>query len=180
MPAPLPDLSPASGPSPGDRAGRRLRRRPAIALGIAGAALVGSAAPPADAETYYTGSCSYAQHGTDGVTRYRNFQARINGSIEQGTGRYLWSSYDYRYTVDPGLTFGPHSDERVTVTQGYVSGLTNPWQSPDSHGTSGGWIAEPNWKGIRSSWGWTRVSFYAAFDVPSTPDPHCTTTTARV
>lgn len=164
---------------PTGSAGRRALAA-ATGLGLAAGAAIGVAPSPAGAETYYTGSCIHTHRGGDGVVRYRTFQARINGAIEQGTGKYVWVSYDYRYIVDPGLSFGPHSNEKVEVTEGYVSGLSNPWWSPDSHGTSGSWIAEANWKGIKSWWGWTRVKFTAWFDIPSVSDPSCSTTTARV
>ena len=43
--------------------------------------------------------------------------------------------YDYQYWVDLHLTSGASSDEEVTFTSGYSDGLSNPWHSPDNHGS---------------------------------------------
>ena len=63
------------------------------------------------------------------------------------------------------LSFGGSSDEVVTFQSGYYSGLSNPWSSPDNHGTSGDWIREADWKGIWSQNGGTKIKFHAAFDI---------------
>jgi hypothetical protein len=157
----------------------RSRRAAAAAVGLATAASVLAVGAPAQAETYYTGGCTvYSQ--AYGNLYPRAFQARIVGSIEQGTGKYIWDHYDYSYAVDPHLTFGGSSDEVVTVTSGYDSGLSNPWASPDNHGSNAGFLTEGNWKGVKSYWGYTKVKFHAAFDVPSVPDPHCDASTGTV
>ena len=147
----------------------RSRRVALAAAGLASAAAVLAGAVPAHANTYYTGNCN----SHDGEGRYRTFQARGIASIDGATGRYIWNWYDYKYTVDPELSFGGSSDEVVSFQSGYISGLSNPWGSPDNHGTSGDWIREADWKGIWSQNGGTKIKFHAAFDVPGTPDPHC-------
>ena len=156
------------------------RRRLGVALaGLVSSGAVLASVTPAQAETYYTGQCNVlSTKGSE--TYYRTFQARIAGDIQQGNGLYIWRSYDYRYTIDVHLTSGASSDEQVTFTSGYVDGLSNPWSSPDNHGSSGDWIREGNWKNARSYWGYTKVKFYAAFDIPNTPDPHCSASTALV
>ncbi len=167
------------------RRGVSVGPRRAVATAAALAALgtvVGGSLPAQAAEsTFYTGGCSVQQSSTiDNATYFRSFQARIVGLIDSGTGQWVWDHYDYRYTVDPHLSFGPHSNESVSFQHGYKSGLSNPWASPDSHGTSGDWIGEPGWKGIHSNHNGTVVDFYAAFDIPGTPDPHCHGVTATV
>jgi transcriptional regulator with XRE-family HTH domain len=175
-PGPPPDVqmpgtsSPIAGP-------RRRVGMAAVGLVSAGAVLAGMA--PAQAETYYTGQCSVSA-SILGENYYRTFQARIAGSIENGTGKYIWNHYDYRYSVDIHLSSGASSNEQVTFTNGYSDGLSNPWNSPDNHGSSGDWILEGNWKGAKSYWGSTKVKFYVAFDIPGTPDPHCNAYTALV
>jgi len=176
-----PDLqrpeAPDAGPlGPGGRARRGLGL---VAAGLASAGAVLGAVAPAHAETYYTGQCSIAE-SIGGQTYYRTFQARIIGVIEDGTGKYVWGSYDYRYSIDLHLTSGASSNEQVSFVSGYSDGLSNPWNSPDNHGSSGDWIAEGNWKNAKSYWGSTKVKFYAAFDIPGTPDPHCNSYTATV
>jgi transcriptional regulator with XRE-family HTH domain len=146
----------------------RTRRASVAAAGLISAAAVLGSAVPAQANTYYSGNCTTSELGL-----HRSFQSRGIVSLDSGTGRWIWNWYDYKYTVDPGLSFGGSSDEVVTFQTGYISGLSNPWASPDSHGTSGDWIQEANWKGIWSERGSTRIKFHAAFDVPGTPDPHC-------
>ena len=148
---------------------RRGRRVAVAAVGLASAAAVLASAVPAHANTYYSGNCE--THDSEG--RYRTFQARGIASVDGATGRYIWNWYDYKYTVDSGLSFGSSSDEVVSFSSGYYSGLSNPWGSPDNHGTSGDWIREADWKGIWSQNGGTKIKFHAAFDIPSTPDPHC-------
>jgi len=148
---------------------RRGHRVAVAAVGLVSAAAVLASAVPAHANTYYTGNCN----SHDGEGRYRTFQARGIASVDGATGRYIWNWYDYKYTVDPELSFGGSSDEVVSFQSGYISGLSNPWGSPDNHGTSGDWIREANWKGIWSDNGGTKIKFHAAFDVPGTPDPHC-------
>ncbi len=145
------------------------RRVAVAAVGLVSAAAVLGGSMPAHANTYYSGNCE----SHDGEGRYRTFQARGIASVDGATGRYIWNWYDYKYVVDQGLSFGGKSDEVVTFEHGYYSGLSNPWASPDSHGTSGSWIREANWKGIWSQNGGTKIKFHAAFDVPDTPDPHC-------
>jgi hypothetical protein len=172
------DPSPPRRPVP---VGQRRAVAGAVALASLGTVLASPLPAQAAASTFYTGSCSVMQSSIpDNAVYFRQFQARIVGVIETSTGRWAWDHYDYRYTVDPHLTFGPHSNESVSFQHGYKSGLSNPWASPDSHGTSGGWIGEPGWKGIRSNHNGTVVDFYAAFDIPGTPDPHCDGVTATV
>ena len=161
----------------GAPAGRRRVGLAGAILASAGAVFAGMA--PARAETYYTGQCTNSS-SVGGQTYYRTFQARISGNIERGTGKYFWVMYDYKYFVDLHLASGPNSDEEVTFDRGYSDGLSRSWHSPDNHGTSGDWIQEANWKGAKSYWGYTKVKFYAAFDIPGTPDPHCTAYTATV
>jgi len=173
-PAPPADVQVRADGAP---AARRRLGLAAVGLASAGAVLAGAA--PAQAETYYTGQCAVST-SVGAQTYYRAFQARISGNIEDGTGKYAWVMYDYKYTVDSHLTWGGSSDEEVTFVSGYSDGLSNPWHSPDNHGTSGDWIQEANWKGAKSYWGSTRVKFYAAFDIPGTPDPHCNAYTGTV
>ena len=162
-------------------ASRRARR---VGLGVAGlmtAAATLGVGPAAQAETYYTGQCSVLSTAPGGTQLYyRSFQAAIVGSIEQGTGKYIWDHYDYKYWVDPSLSSGGSSDEVVSFSSGYDSGLRTPWASPDNHGSIGSWLHEYNWKGAKSYWGYTKVKFHAAFDVPSVPDPHCDAATGTV
>ena len=146
----------------------RSRRAAVAAVGLISAAAVLGSAVPAQANVYYSGNCT-----TGALGRTRTFQARAIASVDGGSGRYIWNWYDYKYTVDPTLSFGGSSDEVVSFNSGYISGLSDPWSSPDSHGTSGDWIQEANWKGIWSQNGGTKIKFHAAFDVPGTPDPHC-------
>ena len=147
----------------------RPRRGVVAAAGLASAAAILAAAVPAHANTYYSGNCQAVDYGG----YIRSFQARAIASVDGATGRYIWNWYDYKYVVDPHLTFGGSSDEVVSFTSGYISGLSDPWGSPDNHGTSGDWIRESNWKGIWSENGGTKIKFHAAFDKPGTPDPHC-------
>ena len=164
---------------PGPARPTRSRRLPLAFVGAASVAGLLAAAPPAQAETYYTSGCS-VKSLSNNVWYNRSFQARIVGVIEDGTGKYIWNHYDYKYEVDPALSFGAASDERVIISNGYDSGGENPWHSPDSHATNVGYVTEPNWKGAKSWWGYTRVTFRAAFDIPGHPDPHCDVATAVV
>jgi transcriptional regulator with XRE-family HTH domain len=173
---PWPDVQTPGGSMPASR----VRRRAGLAVvGLASAGAVLAAMTPAQAETYYTGQCSQSTSML-GQTYYRTFQARIVGGIESGTGKYIWNHYDYKYTIDLHLSSGASSNEQVSFTSGYSDGLSNPWDSPDNHGSSGDWIGEGNWKGAKSYWGYTKVKFYAAFDIPGTPDTHCNSYTAIV
>lgn len=160
--ATIPVIDPVARPGRG-------RRVAVAAVGLASAVGVMGSSLPAHANTYYSGNCE--TH--DGEGRFRTFQARGIASVDGATGRYIWNWYDYKYVVDPGLSFGGSSDEVVSFQSGYISGLSNPWGSPDNHGTSGDWIREANWKGIWSQNGGTKIKFHVAFDVPGTPDPHC-------
>ena len=155
------------------------RRAVRVAAGLVAAGAVLASVAPAQAEVYYTGQCSVSEL-QNSLYYYRTFQARIVGSIENGTGKYIWNHYDYRYTIDIHLQNGASSDELVAFKSGYSDGLSTPWQSPDNHGSTGDWITEGNWKGAKSYWGSTKVNFYAAFDVPKYPDPHCSAATAVV
>lgn len=159
--------------------GRSRRGVGMAAAGLLSAGAVLAAMTPAQAETYYTGQCTQSA-SVMGETYYRVFQARVVGGVESGTGKYVWDHYDYKYTIDLHLTSGPSSNEQVSFTSGYSDGLSNPWNSPDSHGSSGDWIGEGNWKGAKSYWGSTKVKFYVAFDIPGTPDTHCNAYTALV
>jgi len=162
---------PAAAVHPIDPIGRsgRSRRAAVAAVGLVSAAAVLAGSVPAHANTYYSGNCD----STDYHGYRRTFQARGIASVDGATGRYIWNWYDYKYWVDPNLSFGGSSDEVVSFESGYISGLSDPWASPDNHGTSGDWIREANWKGIWSANGGTKIKFHAAFDVPGTPDPHC-------
>jgi DNA-binding XRE family transcriptional regulator len=174
--APAQVSRPPVGPASAPKTSRRVVR---ATVGLAAAGAVLGSVAPAHAEVYYSSQCSVSQLQNNEYY-YRTFQARIVGSIEDGTGKYVWDHYDYRYSVDIHLQAGASSDEVVSFKSGYSDGLSNPWHSPDSHGTSGDWITEGGWKGAKSYWGYTKVNFYAAFDIPKYADPHCNATTAQV
>jgi len=163
--------------------GLTVRRRSLVALALGAAACIASAAP-ATAETFFTGRCAIREQvgTTDPDTFFRTFQARINGAKDPATRntQWTWNSYDYKYHVDQQLDVGPHSNEVVKVKKGYRSGLRQTYASPDWHATIDDWVAEPGWKGVRSNVGGTVIEFSAAFDVPRSPDPHCTVSTAWI
>ena len=107
----------------------------------------------------------------------RSFRARLPRSIDPNhQNRWNLSGYEYWYTVNPDIAWGPHSDEELTMTRGRISGAS-PWHSPDSHTSNVAWVAETGWKG-QSSVGASQIAFHAWFDVPRENDPECSVTTA--
>lgn len=164
-PVVLPPAAPAR-----RRAGRR-----AVALALVAPACAATTSP-ASADFTYTNACSVlvAGQGTN-PAHYRYFRARLL-TTRQTNGTTTISGYDYTYTVPPEGSWGPHSDEQVTITSGYASGA-NPWHSPDNHTTNVDWVAERGWKA--STWSYQgNVKFHAYFDIPSTNDPECDAVTA--
>ena len=170
-PSPAPPAQlPAARHCPGLR-GRTRRHAAALALPLAAGAvpLVGASAPtPAAADYAYTSECRITYY-VDGGAVYRKFRARVARSASGAN--WSLSRYDYTYTIDPSLDWGPHSDERLDVIGGYVSGA-NPWHSPDNHTSNVAWVSETGWKGSTDI-GTSELKFHAWFDVPSANDPEC-------
>ena len=148
---------------------RRTRgRAAALALPIVASAAPLVAAPASATDYAYTSECRITAY-SDGKAIYRKFRARVARS--QNGSNWALSRYAYTYTIDPQLNWGPHSDERVDVVRGHVSG-PDPWHSPDSHTSNVAWVSETGWKGSTDI-GRSQVKFHAWFDVPSTNDPEC-------
>lgn len=165
--------------TPSTSGGRRPRHRRSAAIAAAPllAPLLAPLAAPgvAHAQDYaYTGSCS--ADGTDyaGTAIYRSFRARL--PITRDGADWDIVGYDYTYSVSRSGTWGPHSDERITITRGLVSG-PSPWHSPDNHTTNVSWVQERGWKASTVA-GASGATLHAWFDVPNENDPECNASTA--
>ncbi len=155
-------------------AGRRPQPR---ALALLAVPLLTTVAVPgiAHAQDYaYTGNCSESRTAPSGHSVTRTFRARV--LISPGKSSWNLGGYDYTYGIKPDENWGPHSDETVTVSHGYLKG-DSPWHSPDSHTSNVSWVAERGWKAVSYA-GSSEVSMHAYFDVPRENDPECTVKTA--
>lgn len=153
------------------------RRRIPRSVLLAAAPLVAATSLPgvAQAQDYqYTGECSLATYLGDKKV-YRQFRARFLKDADGSA--WAMPGYDYRYTIPTGVSWGPHSDERITYGSGHVAGPEN-WHSPDDHTSNAGWVAERDWKG-KARKGSSVMEVHAWFDRPGSNDPECDVETAR-
>jgi hypothetical protein len=123
----------------------------------------------------YSGQCSVSS-SSPGVDHqlHRTFRARYARNADGD--HWAIVGYDYWYNVESPLSWGPHSDERIDVTSGLVSG-PSPWHSPDDHTSNVAWVHEDGWKASTNR-GHTAIKAHAWFDVPSQNDPECDAYTA--
>jgi len=150
---------------------QRARRGLAAALVVpVGAGIVA----PVAADTVYSGQCTSWEYTHDGKRVSRSFRAKFERT-KQTNNQSTLSGYQYTYDIAPGLEWGPHSDEQVTITSGWVSGAS-PWHSPDNHTSNVPWVSETGWK-VTTQTGNGLVKFHAYFDIPRQNDPECDAST---
>lgn len=168
------DRSASGGPRPAGRGPARLAAGTAAAL-VPVIAPIAPAAPAGAQDYAYTGSCSVSVKAPGELeATTRSFRARVPRTRDGN--RWNLGGYDYWYQVSPTTTWGPHSDEELTIIHGRIDG-PSPWHSPDEHTSNVAWVAERGWKGVSSA-GASQVKFHAWFDIPRMNDPECNVYTA--
>jgi len=134
----------------------------------------------AQAATRQTGEDCTPDYIFNGATMVEDGSRCAEGRIHYSkTSSHRWkiTTYKMYYFVTPGLSHGPHNNERpYKIATGFSSG-TRSWDSPDS-GDSNVWIKRNPPNAITWS-GQTEVQIDAYPDIPSAKDPHenCDTAT---
>lgn len=149
---------------------------------IAMAAVVLVTGAPAQADQKNTGQdcANYYWFDGQGIQHagYRCAQGRVNYSSYNAV---LWkiTSYDMRYDVSAGLSFGPHNNENpFKIDSGWKSG-TQSWLSPDSGDANVGWFNRGGYPTSYTYKGQTVVKIDAYADIPGAADPRLDCDTAN-
>jgi hypothetical protein len=152
-----------------------------IVVGALAATTLGLTSPAHADSTRLTGRDCSADIWFDGQgiqhDGSRCAQARIHYAA-QNSVTWKISTYEIRYDVSSGLSYGPHNNENpFKVGKGFQSG-TQTWLSPDSGDANVGWFYRTGFPTAYTYKGQTVVNIDAYADIPGAADPRLDLDTA--